>query len=120
MSNWLERKNFTMHSGEEAFFKIECDALTDEEIETFALLISKKIEFGSVYGIPRGGVRIQNALLKYKTPSSLTHLIVDDVLTRGTSMEDTRSLCSHVDIKGCVLFARKQPPEWVEAVFRLW
>ncbi|MGA7384505.1 MAG: hypothetical protein WBW81_07385 [Methylocella sp.] len=53
-----------MHSGAATDFKIECDGLTDEEIETFALLISKKFKFGRVEGVPRGGWRNRQRLAK--------------------------------------------------------
>ncbi len=48
LRDWLLRKSFVMHSGAPSFFNIEADALTDEEIETFALLISRKFGFGEV------------------------------------------------------------------------
>ena len=92
MSNFLERKDFTMHSGEKTFFKIECDALTEEEINTFALLITSKVRFSGLVGIPRGGIRITEALKKYTLSYALstTTLIVDDVFTTGFSMEEER------------------------------
>ena len=40
-SNLFQTANFILNSGVPSTFKIECDALTDEDIETFALLISK-------------------------------------------------------------------------------
>ena len=40
--NLFQLGNFVSHAGNELEWKIECDALTDEDIETFAYLISKK------------------------------------------------------------------------------
>ncbi|MGB6326676.1 MAG: hypothetical protein WBG11_13150 [Methylocella sp.] len=115
MSDWLMRKSFVMHSGDRSQWKIECDALTEEEIETFAPLISKKFVFGKVEGIPRGGLPVANALQKYCTRGPC--LLVDGVLTTGASMELARKY--HSDI-GVVLFARGPCPEWIHPVFRLW
>lgn len=115
MSDWFIRKSFTMHSGAPSDFKIECDALTYEEIETFALLISKRFKFGNVVGIPQGGYRIGTALKKYCTEGRL--MIIDDVLTTGRSMEEYRQ---GWDAIGVVLFARGPCPEWVHPVFQLW
>lgn len=117
MADWLVRRPFTMHSGDMSDFKIECEGLTDEEIETFALLISKRFKFRSVMGIPRGGWPVANALQEYCSVWSDNHLIVDDVLTTGASMEQYRSSANDI---GVVLFARGPCPDWVKAVFQLW
>ncbi len=90
MADWLLRKSFVTHSGAPSDFKIACDALTDEELETFAVLISKRFRFGRVHGIPRGGWPIANALQKYCTRFAGGRLIVDDVLSTGRSMEGER------------------------------
>lgn len=37
----FQRKDFKMHSGGVAHYKIECDALTDEDLKTLAWIISK-------------------------------------------------------------------------------
>ena len=54
-----------------------------------AKIISKKIRFSTVYGIPTGGERLAKALEKYTTENSC-FLIVDDVFTTGNSMEKAR------------------------------
>jgi orotate phosphoribosyltransferase len=119
MNDWLLRKSFTMHSGETSDFKIECDALTDEEIETFAMLIARRFKFTNVIGIPRGGRRIALALSKYRDrpPKQMQWLIVDDVLTTGANMDKHRGAPSDI---GVVLFARGPCPDWVHPVFQLW
>jgi hypothetical protein len=116
MSDWLVRRLFTMHSGATADFKIECAALTDEEIETFALLISKRFKFGSVFGVPSGGNRIAGALRQYLSAIGPC-LVVDDVLTTGASINQFHRHSSDI---GVVLFARGPCPEWVHAIFQLW
>lgn len=115
MRDWLLRKSFVMHNGKPSDFKIECDALTDEEIETFAMLIAKRFQFRDVVPVPRGGYRIRGALKKYCSAGPL--LIVDDVLTTGLSMEMERIEPSDI---GVVLFARGPCPDWVHPVFSLW
>jgi orotate phosphoribosyltransferase len=116
--NLFQKKEITLHSGGKSFFKIECDALTDDDIETLAYIISRKYTFYDVVGIPRGGIRIANALQKYASNGPL--LIVDDVLTTGKSMEEMRKKHSNVLTIGVVLFARGKCPKWVEPIFNMW
>jgi len=106
-----------MHSGETSDFRIECDALTDGEIKTFAMLISRRFQFKGVSGIPRGGSRIAIALEQFRDPKQSRWMIVDDVLTTGDSMNRYRLTSSDI---GVVLFARGPCPDWVHPVFQLW
>ena len=118
--NLFEKKTFEMHSGDMEYFKIKCDALTDEDIETLAYIIARRIPFYDVFGVPTGGVRIANALEKYKDKEGYGYfLIVDDVLTTGNSMEDAKQVCyDKPEITGVVLFARGECPDWVFPVFQ--
>lgn len=95
--------DFVSHAGVNLSWKIECDALTDADWDCLAKMISERCQFGSVYGIPRGGVKLQNALEKYVNPDSKTRLVVDDVYTTGKSMDD---VMQNGDI-GFVVFARR-------------
>lgn len=106
---------FTSHSGVELDFKIDCDALTDDDWECIASIIAKKYTFGSVYGIPNGGIPLEKALVKYRTPESPTRLVVDDVWTTGKSMYDEMK----EDDIGIVVFARNPIPRnvHVDAIF---
>lgn len=118
----FEKKNFVMHSGEESDFKIECDALTSEDIETLAYLISKRFNFAGVYGIPTGGLKLANALNKYIDEYGVYYLIVDDVLTTGKSMEKAqKKLIQHEPIIGVVLFSRSKRPiqKWIYPIFNM-
>jgi len=121
-------ERFTSHSGLELDFKIDCDYLTDSDIECIAKIIAKKTRFGHVYGIPSGGTRLAEALEPYIDPHSNTLLIVDDVLTTGRSMEEAKKHFEMLkkyfetlkyEVAGWVIFARRKPPEWVNAVFVL-
>ena len=120
--NLFQKVDIILNSGQKSDFKIECDALTDEDIETFAYLIQKKYKFGKVLGVPRGGVGIQVALEKYVTQGNDTLLIVDDVLTTGGSMVRFREnyLTQYENIVGVVLFARNECPDWIDSVFKMW
>ncbi|MGB6177052.1 MAG: phosphoribosyltransferase [Methylocella sp.] len=117
MRDWLLRKSFILHSGDATDCQIECDGLTNEEIETFALLIARKFTFGKVEGVPRGGWPIANALQKYRRRLADVRLLVDDVLTTGKSMDQMRENASDI---GVVLFARGKCPEWIHPVFQIW
>lgn len=112
------KKEFQMHSGGMAHYKIECDALTDEDIETLAWLIAQKGKFRLVHGVPTGGQRLADALQKYKSPEGV-RLIVDDVLTTGASMEAAKAALGWTDAIGVVLFARNQCANWIRPVFEM-
>lgn len=103
----------TLHSGSMARWKIDCDALAAADLLTVAVMLSEVVPaFGSVEGIPRGGLRLAAALQRLVTAGPL--LIVDDVLTTGASMEAQRA---GRDAIGAVIFARAQPPRWVTPLF---
>lgn len=116
----FETKEWNMHSGALSSFKIECDALTDEDIETLALIISQRFIFGDVYGVPNGGIRLANALQKYITVHHDSRLIVDDVLTTGNSIHETRFDLKWNNAMGVVIFARGPCPDWVIPIFQMW
>ena len=117
--NLFQLGKFVSHAGNELEWKIECDALTDDDWECLAKMISEKTQFGSVYGIPRGGTKLANALEKYCNPKSSIRLVVDDVWTTGKSMRD---VIKGTDI-GFVVFARKRieitPDLYVRALFTM-
>ena len=117
--NLLKYGKFTSHAGKELDFKIECDALTNEDWEWIAKLISNRCKFGKVYGIPSGGVTLQKALEKYVTPNNPYSLVVDDVWTTGKSMME---VMQPGDL-GFVVFARERilfdANKYVRAVFTM-
>lgn len=65
MNNLFQIGDFRLHSGRKSTFKIECDALTDEDWETLARLISQRYTFGWVHGIPKGGWKLAECLWQY-------------------------------------------------------
>lgn len=113
--NLFQRSDIVLHSGEPSTWKIECDALEDDDIKTVAMLIAEWMHpFGNVEGVPQGGLRLASALKPYRSEG--LPLIVDDVLTTGASMEEHRAGRL---AKGAVIFARGPVPFWVLPLFRL-
>lgn len=105
-----------LHSGGRSNFKIDCDALTDGDINTLAHLIAKGFRFSKVVGIPTGGDRLAYALQKW-TKEYGPLLIVDDVLTTGNSMEKEKAKYPYLHVLGVVIFARGPYPSWIYPMF---
>lgn len=114
----FKKEDFIGHSGKKLQWKIECDALTNEDWKTLAFMISQKIQFNKVVGVPRGGLQLAKELEKYKDPESKTILIVDDVLTTGGSMEDAKRGWQG-NIVGYVVFSRQKPTDWIKSIFTM-
>lgn len=114
----FDTKDFIMHSGAEGTWKIECDNLTDSDLDTLVRVITRKIRFSEVYGIPTGGHRLADRLRKHTIPNSCL-LIVDDVLTTGNSMEEAKKKFGRLNTTGVVIFARTKPADWIHPIFQL-
>lgn len=119
---------FTSHSGLTLPFKIDCDALTDADLDTLAKLVGTRpwMHFSEVHGVPSGGLRFAKALKKYAltTPNPLAKriLLVDDVLSTGAAITELRNEWeefSHHRIRGLVIFARGPCPGWVTPLFTM-
>lgn len=115
---------FITHSGKVSNFKIECDALSNNDIETmlrWADEIGLIPSYKRVIGIPTGGERIAAILEDHVKPpdnqSEIT-LVVDDVMTTGKSM--TKHLHRHKNSRGFVLFSRRSPIMNVAPLFSLY
>jgi hypothetical protein len=107
--------DFALHSGDKASWKIDCDALTDGDLETLAAIAADRLGclIGNVEGVPRGGLRFAQALSKHSGVDGQL-IICDDVLTTGASMEAQRA---GRDARGVVIFARGKCPDWVTPIF---
>jgi len=114
------RDKFVSHSGLNLDWKIECDHLTDEDLEVLAELVGKRIKFRIVVGIPSGGIRFADKLIPYST-NRLDDpiLVVDDVLTTGKSMNEYKEkYYSDYDTIGVVIFCRGENcPHWICPIF---
>jgi len=127
MTNLFQKGNFVLSSGVHSVFKIECDALTDEDMECIAYMISKKLKFRTVTGVKGkdggdtgNGIRLERYLKQYCIENdSLPNLVCDDVYTTGKSlMIAARDIDNAV---GVVIFYRshKECPGWVHPLFTL-
>jgi orotate phosphoribosyltransferase len=100
--------HFVLHSGATTGFKIDEEALTDADIEALAGLAYLVVPtFSKAVGIPRGGVRLAQAMQRHANGEGPI-LIVDDVLTTGASMN--KMLHEYPGSHGLVIFARKVLP----------
>ena len=123
MTHLFHNERVTLHSGRKSSFKIECDALTDQDISTIAQIFAKKFEFSRVYGIPRGGTRLEAKLKPLEISGSPFILIVDDVLSTGASFERAVDCLPENRpfsvIKGVCIFSRGPCPSWVTPFLQL-
>jgi len=121
MTNLFKSGNFTLHSGNESSFFINCDALVDKSWQAIAreLYEHHLPKFRKVIGIPKGGLRLAEALKPYRFPNPENPiLIVDDVLTTGKSMEEERKR-HRGRVIGAVVFARNPCPDWIVPLFQM-
>ena len=121
----FKRGKFTSHSGIELPFKIDCDALTDKDIDAVASYIASRMDCRfMVQDIAQGGCRLAAALEKYeRCDAPFVILLVDEVLLTPSSMDaakDAQPPQVHKDdIIGWVIFARCELPSWIHAMFVL-
>jgi orotate phosphoribosyltransferase len=118
MSNLFRHGTFALHSGGVTQFLINAQALTESDLVALATLVAPALRpFGSVYGIPRGGVRFAKALEPFIDMEGRgPRLIVDDVLTTGASFDDIWE----PNDKGVVIFNRGLPKEGVLSIFSMY
>ncbi len=113
--NLFRLGNFTLASGKQAQWKIDCNTLLQEDCDALALMAVEFLKpFGRVEGVPTGGVLFAKALEKYKTKGGL--LIAEDVITTGNSMEKYRN---NREAQGIVVFNRGEIPSWAFALFTM-
>ncbi len=132
--NLFNFAEFVLSSGKKSKVKIDCDALSDKDINTLAEMIRVLVgqPFGSVEGIPQGGLKLAEALREFATDGA--HLIVDDVFTTGGSIQRQRQNRAsglpygqlpledpNCQIIGAVIFTRGKLPEsgWVKAIWHM-
>lgn len=81
--------SFKSAAGLHLAWKIDCDALTESDWHCIARIAADNLQpFGSVFGVPHGGLPLAEALRPYasRTTDVTRILIVDDVWTTGISM----------------------------------
>jgi len=108
---------FKLHSGASSNWKIDCDALTDDDWMTIAKLVGSRFFYSKAIGVPRGGERFAEALNSVPHEYSTCMLVCDDVLTSGGSiLSKMREFPGSI---GIVLFARGKCPPGVCVIFQL-
>ncbi len=112
----FQQGSFLLASGIMSFWKIECDVLTSRDWATLAWLVSERVDFSEVIGIPRGGIPLEAALKIYRNHGGPL-LFVDDVLTTGESI--TARMKQNPGSIGFVAFARGPLPDGVRALWIL-
>ena len=123
--NLFQLGDFTLRSGAESKWKIECDAFTDNDWEALAVMAAEILPpFTEVLGVPRGGLPFAAALQKHIRDAPRTLLIAEDVCTTGGSMERFRaSITPNFVVPGmwvlgvCVFAREPEWPEWVQPLF---
>lgn len=117
--NLFQLGEFTLHSGSKSYWKVDCDALTDEDWKALARMVYESVlHFRRVIGIPSGGLKLAEALKPYRFPNpEYPILVVDDVFTTGNSMNEMKSKLGN-DCRGAVIFARSKCPDWVTPLFQ--
>ena len=117
--------NFKSHSGLNLTWKIEMDALSEQDWFTIKKMIMEITPpFREAVGIPRGGVKLGDLLNEHATGKEGDPICIDDdVLTTGGSMEYFLTQYQRnrrpFPAIGWVVFARTQCPPWVKALFQM-
>lgn len=124
--NLFQRGDFTLASGQKSLWKIECDALTKADWDALAVMLAERVEpFSFVYGVPRGGIPLADAIRKHSSGKATRALVVDDVWTTGGSMSRFIREKNGDDPHGAwrpqraVIFARNPVPDGVVALFTM-
>lgn len=117
-----EHRAYNLKNNQEpSHFRIDEEEISDKDLEYVAWLYSRTQKYGLVLSIPTGGDRFAKFLRAYSdVVNSSTVLIVDDVLTTGTSMNELKNMMDRkLDIRGVVLFSRGETPDWITPIFQM-
>lgn len=108
--------NFTLHSGEQSTWKVECDSPA-VGWHGLAMMARERIaHYSAIYPVPRGGIPFAEALRSVLTEDeNAPVLVVDDVLTTGASIIEV--MAQHPGSRGLVAFARGPLPPRVDALW---
>lgn len=116
----FQQGNFRLASGQQSWWKLDCDGLTDEDWAVLARLAVEIHPWMQSYtptGVATGGEPFAAALEPYCTPSG-PPLVVDDVITTGGSIERVRREIGELLAPALVAFQRGEPR--IPNVIALW
>lgn len=122
MTNLFAWGKFTGASGRPLDWKIECEALTEEDWACIAHIAARALPpFHEVTGVPTGGFPLALALRKYRAVEAETFLVVDDVWTTGKSLlaHAAKLPASSHPWRGFVVFARGPLPANVQCLAKI-
>ncbi len=136
MAGLFQLGDYTLSSGRKSAWKIDCDALTDDDMKALAAMAAERLDwfpFSRVVSVPKGksdspidnAQRFAMALWPFCATDELGRvLIVDDVLTSGESMRACNAAVAELSdvesIMGLVIVAREKPPGWIIPLLQLW
>lgn len=110
MTSLFEIGSFELANAGHSSFKINADVLTTDDWDALAHLALQIIPpFGSVVPVPTGGIPFAEALAPYTTEGPM--LVVDDVLTTGTSINKVAA--PYRDPILLVAFSRMDQRPWL-------
>lgn len=116
---------FKAASGKDLDWKLECDALTDDDWKAIAKIAARHLPtFTSTWAVPTGGEKLAALLDRYhcsdmRYDGRFSPLIVDDVWTTGKSMLQYVANNKFEKWHGFVVFARGPLPPNVKCLFKL-
>lgn len=117
---WSE---FTSAAGLRLNWKIECDALDEDDWECISQLALPMVgKFHLATGVPRGGLQLAERMMLHRDERAMQHLLVDDVWTTGLSMKRQAEKLGLVEGEwtGFVVFARGiSLPPWVQCLCKI-
>lgn len=107
---------FKSAAGHDLDWKIECDALDEDDWRCIASVCAPMVgPFRDVVGVPRGGLKLAQAIRSRRSRRAERVLVVDDVWTTGMSM---MRVVAELGLqpgewRGLVVFSRtyRLPPE---------
>lgn len=118
----FQLKKFISAAGFKLDWRVEGDALSDEDWECIAYVGAKIVgPFCKVVGVPRGGIKLARAMEKYVDMRDDRWLFTDDVFTTGKSMHETIAYYGDRSGRpiGFVAFARGPLPAHVKCMWKL-
>lgn len=122
--------DFLLHSGQHSAWKLECEAITLDEMKVIAKLLAERLPaFSRTVSVSEDSNNpatiLRGCLAQYAEETNKTLIVVDDVFTTGSTMSSARRklqesyVYSQYNIMGAVIFAREPIFDWIIPLFTL-